>query len=465
MKKFTLMISASLLSCIGLNAQSIDGGNNHSIRLCNGVVHTWGFGAYGEIGNGFNTNSNIPVAISSMSNVLAVEAHHNHNLVLKSDSTVWGWGKNLAGQLGTGTTSSPGANTPTQAGSLTGIKKIGSGDDRSFAIKANGNVWVWGDNSQGKLGLGNGTNAYVPTQIPSLSGITDADGGASHSLFLKNDGTVWACGTAGTGALGNGVSIGTFSTPVQVLGPNGVGFLTNIIAIAAGYNFSYALRNDGTVWSWGSNLSGNLGNGNTTNTNVPIQVTVLTGSFIAIDAGANWGMALKSDGTIWGWGSNTDGQLGDGSFVSSLLAVQATGITTGSAISAGDGHALAVLNNGTTWAWGRGANGQLGNGATAKSTVPVLVNVCSITSITEYSDNKNVLIYPNPSTGLFKVNLNSNSHSSIEIINTLGQTVYSEFVVTENQTIDLQHLQNGLYTLKVIEDGKIISNNKVIIQK
>jgi alpha-tubulin suppressor-like RCC1 family protein len=182
-RKITLMITAYLFSSIGLNAQQIDGGNNHSIRLCNGVVHTWGNGAYGEIGNGGNTNSNIPVSISSMSNILAVEAHENHNLVLKSDSTVWGWGKNLAGQIGTGTVSTPGENTPMQAGSLTGIKKLGSGDDRSFAIKANGDVWAWGANSYAQLGLGNTTSTYVPTKIPSLSGSTDADGGYQHSLF------------------------------------------------------------------------------------------------------------------------------------------------------------------------------------------------------------------------------------------------------------------------------------------
>ncbi len=400
-----------------------------------------------------------------MSNVIAVEAHQNHNLVLKSDSTVWGWGSNQSGQLGTGIANSPGANTPTQAISLTGIKKLGSGDGRSFAIKANGDVWAWGANSQGELGLGNGTNTFVPTKIPSLSGITDADGGSAHSLFLKNDGTVWACGNGNNGTLGNGVSTGTFSTPVQVLGPNGVGFLTNIIAIATGYDFSYALRNDGTVWSWGTNASGQLGNGNTTNTNVPIQATVLTGSFIAIDAGADWGMALKIDGTIWGWGKNSDGQLGNGSFVSSLVAVQATGITTGSAIAAGYGHALAILNNGTTWAWGRGANGQLGNGATAKSTVPVQVNVCGATGVEEYSKNSTISVFPNPSTGLFNVKLNSNSDSSIEIINTLGQTVYSESVFTENQIINLQHLQSGLYSVKIYENGKFVSINKIIIQK
>lgn len=463
--KITLMISASLLSCTLLNAQIIDGGNNHSIRLCSGVVHTWGNGAYGEIGNGFNNNSNIPVSISSMSNVLAVEAHKNHNLVLKSDSTVWGWGNNMSGQLGTGTVNTPGINTPTQVVSLTSIKKLGSGDDHSFAIKANGDVWAWGGNSQGQLGLGNTTSTYVPTKITSLSGITDVDGGAFHTLFLKNDGTVWGCGNASGGVLGNGVSAGGFNTPVQVLGPNGVGFLTNIIAIAAGYNFSYALRNDGTVWSWGTNADGQLGNGNTTNTNVPIQATVLTGSFVAIDAGASFGIALKSDGTIWGWGSNTDGQLGNGSFVSTLIAVQATGITTGSAIAAGFGHSLAVLNNGTTWAWGRGANGQLGNGATLKSTVPVQVNVCGATGIEEYSKNSTISVFPNPSTGLFTLKLNTTDDSNIEIINMLGQTVYAEKVLGENPTINLQHLPNGMYSAKISKNGKALSTAKIIIQK
>jgi alpha-tubulin suppressor-like RCC1 family protein len=459
-KKFTLMTFASLLSCTAMNAQIVDAGLTHCIRLCSGVVT----GAYGEIGNGGNTNSSIPVSISSMSNILAVDANGRHNLVLKNDSTVWAWGQNLEGQLGTGTTNVPGINTPTQVPSLTGIKKLGSGEARSFAIKANGDIWAWGANSQAQLGLGNNTNTYVPTKITSLSGIIDADGGYQHSMFLKNDGTVWTCGNASGGPLGNGVSVGTFSTPVQVLGPGGVGFLTNVTFIAAGYNFSYALKNDGTVWVWGNNANGEFGNGTSnTNTNVPIQITALTGSFIAIDGGADWGIALKSDGTIWTWGRNNDGQLGNSSFVNSLIPVQVTGISTATAIAAGEGHAIAILANGTTWTWGKGANGQLGNGSTAKSNIPVQVNACSITSITEYSNNKNISIYPNPSNGTFT--LKCDALQSVTVMSMTGQKVFEKKTTEETQLIDLQFLQSGIYSVMIAGvDGKY-SVQKITIQK
>ena len=160
-------------------------------------------------------------------------------------------------------------------------------------------------------------------------------GGPYHSLTLKNDGTVWAWGRNDFGELGNGTTTSRY-TPVQVKG------LTNVVAIAAGYDHSLALRSDGTVWAWGLNGNGQLGDGTTTNRTTPVQVKGLT-NVVAIAAGVYHSLAIRSDGTVWTWGYNTYGQLGDGTTTNKTTPVQVKGLTNVVAIAAGVYHSLALI--------------------------------------------------------------------------------------------------------------------------
>ncbi|MDN3514170.1 MAG: carboxypeptidase regulatory-like domain-containing protein [Candidatus Brocadia sp.] len=206
----------------------------------------------------------------------------------------------------------------------------------------------------------------------TISGATSAAvipqvaGGGFHSLALKPEGTVWAWGWNDFGQLGNGTTSNS-AVPVQVSN------LSDVVLIARGRHYSMALKSDGTVRTWGRNEFGQLGNGTTTNSNVPVPVSNLSG-VIAIDGGGYHCLALKSDGTIWAWGRNDFGQLGNGTTVNSAVPVQVSNLSGVVAIAGGGLHSLAQKSDGTIWAWGRNDSGQLGNGTTVNSAVPVQVS-------------------------------------------------------------------------------------------
>jgi alpha-tubulin suppressor-like RCC1 family protein len=202
--------------------------------------------------------------------------------------------------------------------------------------------------------------------------------GSNHSLALKRDGTVWSWGNNINGRLGINNTIHQ-NVPTQVLGLNGIGFLTDVIDITAGVDHSMALKSDGTVWGWGSNNVGSLGDNTTTDRLTPIQVLSLT-NIIKIDAGWDYTLALKADGTVWSWGMGTSGELGDGSSTQSLVPIQVVGpggigyLQNVIDISANSTHSMALINNGTVYTWGDDTSGLLGTGvAPLDSFVPVKV--------------------------------------------------------------------------------------------
>ncbi len=183
------------------------------------------------------------------------------------------------------------------------------------------------------------------------------------SLALKSDGTVWAWGDNQYGELGNGSTTNS-NVPVQVTG------LTGVMAIA--FLSGYGIEGDGTVWAWGDNQYGELGNSSTANSSVPVQVSGLTG-VAAIAGGLYHSLALKADGTVLAWGYNVDGELGSGSNTSSSVPVPVNSLSGVTAIASGGDTSLALKNDGTVWSWGYNADGELGNGINTNSNVPVQV--------------------------------------------------------------------------------------------
>jgi alpha-tubulin suppressor-like RCC1 family protein len=321
------------------------------------------------------------LAPPTISSAQLIAGGYAHSLAVCSDSTVRAWGSNSWGQLGNGTTNS-GSNVPVQVSSLTGITDIAGGGGHSLALKNDGGVWAWGRNSYGQLGNGTNTDSNVPVQVSGLTGITAIAGAEPgyHSLALKNDGTVWDWGLNDNGQLGNGTNTNS-NVPVQV------NSLTGITAIAAGgdwiftggWSHSLALKNDGTIWAWGDNYFGQLGNGTNTDSNVPVQVSSLTG-ISAIAGGGLFSLALKNDGTVWAWGGGGVGELGNGTYTSSNVPVQVSFLTGIAAIDAGYIHSFALKNDGTVWAWAWNVYGQFGDGTTISTNAPVQVN--SLTGIT-----------------------------------------------------------------------------------
>lgn len=283
------------------------------------------------------------------------------------------WGNNASGQLGDSSTDNNRLR-PVQTLKLSGVKAITGGNSFSLALLLDGTVWVWGSNTRGQIGDGTTSQRWVPKQIGGLSDIVAISAGDSHSLALRSDGAVFAWGLNTSGQLGDGTVTSPRTTPVQVLGVGGSGFLRNIAAIAAGDDFSVAVRSDGRVLAWGGNGNGQLGNNNASSGSpVPVEVVGLSGEgllhdIVAVSSGDSHTLALVADGSVIAWGSNFDGQLGNNNAPTNspvpvrVRDVGGVGLLDDVlALSAGEFHSLALRSDGTVLAWGNNSDGQLGN--------------------------------------------------------------------------------------------------------
>jgi alpha-tubulin suppressor-like RCC1 family protein/chitodextrinase len=450
----------------GSSVLAIAAGKGFSaVLLSDGTVRTWGRDDCGQLGNDLSTsNSNVPVTPLGLdSSVLSIAVGETHMLARRSDGSVWGWGSNYAGELGgllpAGRQSVPrmvlglsnvaivaagsgrsaamrndgsviiwgnpaGAASGTAgadlgpAGSALGGSEPGyrstrvqlldvksaasiyAGGDQGAVIRANGRAYTFGHNASGQLGTGdrNPVVAPVRSSVPPTPDVYAF--GARHALALA-DGIIYAAGNNEFGQLGDGTNTSRLTPVALVL--TGPVTISPILDVAAGWNHSLLLRQDGTVWSWGNNASGQLGSSNQAHSNIPIQVKgpgnqgYLTG-VIAIAAGETHSMALKADGTVWSWGGNAFGQLGTGTTVSSLVPIQVARLPIGNAgappivaIAAGANHSLALTTTGTglpsasrarVYAWGKGSFGQIGNGSTgAKVLKPYFITANNIIGI------------------------------------------------------------------------------------
>jgi alpha-tubulin suppressor-like RCC1 family protein len=338
----------------------------------------FGFGSNqnGELGDGTTTPRYSPVPVIGLpGTVRQVAAGYFTSAALLSDGTVWAWGSNFTGVLGTGTSCDCLVSTPQRVPGLFAITQIALGATDAYALRSDGTVWAWGYNQYGQLGNGTTADSYTPQQVPGLTGITQVSAGIGYVLARRSDGTVWAWGDNSSGFLGDGTTARHYA-PEQVPG------LTGITQVTANYA-SFAVRSDGTLLSWGANPSGVLGNGTSGGFTVtPAPVPGLTGvTQVASDDGFTLALA-GSGGQVWAWGWNDCGQLGDGTTVGKLSPepLALTGVTQvaiGSASGAIGGvlFSAAVRSDGTLLTWGCNVYGQLGNGTSGQGSLtpaPVL---------------------------------------------------------------------------------------------
>ncbi|MBI3043893.1 MAG: Ig-like domain repeat protein, partial [Betaproteobacteria bacterium] len=343
---------------------------NHALAVkSDGTLLAWGYNSNGQLGDGTTTSRSKAVRVDGISGVIAAAASESASIAIVggatvAQNTVWAWG-----DLVNDGSVRP---VPAQVANLTGVTAVAAGRFHALALKSDGTVWAWGQNGNGRLGDGSTTNRAVPVQVGGLSGVVAIAAGEDSSYALMADGTVWAWGYNGYGQLGDN-TVTQRLLPVQVKDTAGTGFLTGVSAIAAGRLHAAALKTDGTVWVWGYNGYGQVGDGNTNDRSTPSQSAIA--GVMAISAGNDSTRALKSDGTVWAWGYNGYGQLGDGTATSRSWPVVVTGLGGIAAIAEGENFAFLMRADGAIYALGYNGNGALGNGTTNTSSNPLAVQV------------------------------------------------------------------------------------------
>ena len=344
-----------------------------------GQLWVWGSGNSGQLGLGNTTNYSSPKQVGTGITWAKLQntVGNQFSVAVKTDGTLWAWGKNTTGQLGLGNTTD--YSSPKQVGALTNWSVVACGSYNltvqgfTVAVKTDGTLWAWGSNLTGQLGIGNTTDFSSPKQVGALTNWSTISAGSRAVVVVKTDGTLWVFGQGSYyGALGLGNTT-NYSSPKQV------GALTNWSLVHMGRYIATAVKTDGTLWTWGKGTSGALGLGNTTNFSSPKQVGALTNWSVAkgsgpADSNVNFVIARKTDGTLWAWGTGTLGVLGLGNTTDYSSPKQVGALTNWSTKIAVGGatapRAAALKTDGALWTWGAGTYGQLGLGTTTNYSSP-----------------------------------------------------------------------------------------------
>jgi len=338
-----------------------------SLSKTTATLYTWGSNSSGQLGNGIASARSSPGTVAGGGTTwCAASAGNEHTAAVKTDGTLWTWGCNSFGRLGDGTAtnrSSPG----TVAGGGTTWCAASAGGFHTAAVKTDGTLWTWGANGYGRLGDGTATNRSSPVTVAG-GGTTwcAASAGGFHTAAVKTDGTLWTWGYNARGQLGDGTATNR-SSPGTVAGGG-----NSWCRVSVGRTHAVAIKTDGTLWTWGCNSHGQLGDGTTTNRSSPVTAAGGDTNWCFASAGNVYTAAVKTDGTLWTWGTNSGGQLGDGTTtLRSSPGTVAGGGTTWCIASAGDSHTAAIKTDGTLWTWGVNSQGRLGDGTTTSRLSPV----------------------------------------------------------------------------------------------
>ena len=281
---------------------------------------------------------------------------------------LWTWGLNGDGQLGDNTIISRSTPVTTSAGG-SNWKQVAGGNNHTAAIKTDGTLWTWGLNASGQLGVNNTNRGCTP--VTTSTGGTNwkqVACGRVHTAAVKTDGTLWTWGSNVGGQLGDNTAINR-STPVTTFAGG-----TNWKQVACGGYFTSAIKTDGTLWGWGESGNGQLGDNAFTNLGKSTPVTTFAGgtNWKQVACGFRHTAAIKTDGTLWGWGTNYYGELGDNTAVNRSIPITTfAGGTNWKQVNCGQYHTAAIKTDGTLWTWGFNTSGQLGNNTTTDRSTPV----------------------------------------------------------------------------------------------
>lgn len=430
-----VLLAAAFLTASGyLSAQCFEkiySGNQYFIAISqDGSLWGWGENGNRQLGIGSITDQDLPVLISS-AQWQYVAAGTTHTLAIKSDGTLWVWGSDSYEKLGNGTAGN--ASVPQQVGTASDWKEVVAGERGSLGLKTNGTLWGWGTNTNGFLG-NNAVGTYesnVPIQIGAAtdwSHIAGSDG--RHALATKNNGTLWAWGANNSGQVGNGSTTDQF-TPVQI------GTATDWQKIEAGSSLSFAIKTDNTLWGWGFS-----GAGLAMNATQPMQIGTDADwhslSFSKHDT-FQFALMTKTNGTLWAWGSDNYEQLGNGEAENYAALTQIGTSTDWMAATAGYRQGCAVKADGTFWTWG---DTQLVGNGTDAVDIPTQY-ACTALAVAD-NESISITLYPNPASTWLTL-------SGADIVTATAFDISGKKyqIVREGNVFDVSALSTGIYVLAV----------------
>ena len=467
MKKHTfyLVITLFLIICNSSFAQcftSISTRYNHNVGIKpDGSIYCWGWGNWGQLNNGTELDEYVPIPLTSVINWQSIKASHFSTFVIKNDGTLWGCGGNLYGTLGIGSTA-PNASVMTQVGTASNWKEIAPADSFTIALKTDNSLWGWGQNDGYQMG--NNTccsNQLTPIQIgTSTDWRTIATSNVESAFAIKNNGTLWCWGSNLAALLGDS-SVSTRNVPVQH-NPD-----TDWDKITLGIAQILALKTNNSLWAWGGGQYGETGHlpSSSFNSSAPFQIA---GSWKAVGAGLFFSMGIKTDGTLWAWGRNNTGQLGDGTTTNRHIPVQLGTATNWDSVECGYLHTIALRTDGSLWAWGSNDFGQMGNGTTTAIATPANIPIagCSLDTATFEAVVNTVQVSPNPVKNELTLRYQGNEQvDTIVLYDVLGKEVYRiqamgnlSFVSSFN----IGELRSGTYIVVLKNNDKNVVKTQVI---
>jgi alpha-tubulin suppressor-like RCC1 family protein len=338
-------------------------------------LYTWGRNNYGQIGNdtqSFVSSESNPVLIpNGISQWQQVSQGGSLVAAIRADKSLWLWGRNDYGQLGNDSTVNQSSPVQEITGSIN-WSYVSTNTDITGGVKNDGSLWMWGNNSYGSIGDISTTNRSSPVQIG-----TGVDWYKLNVGFyltagaVKSNGTLWLWGANGFGQIGNNTSANSYSSPVQETGA-----ASDWADISFGFGHAVGLKKNGTIWCWGANYAGQLGNGTIDDSSSPIQEITFS-TWLVSSAGLNHSAAIRSDNTLWIWGANYEGQLGLDMLDNRSVAVQVGTDVGWVFVSAGSANTAAIKNDGSLWMWGLNDNGYLGNNTIINFSSPIQVSTYS----------------------------------------------------------------------------------------
>lgn len=350
----------------------VDAGDAHTCAVSgDGTVWCWGLNGSGQLGDSTTGDRNQPTLVPGLTGVVQVSAGAAHTCAALDDGSAWCWGANNVGQLGDGTNGD--SPVPVPVTGLANVVDLAAGGEHTCALSGQ-TLWCWGLNDKGQLGDNTVIPRNQPVPVSASSGLSLAvsvTAGTKHSCAIKTDNTAWCWGDKGSGRLGDGTNTDRLE-PAAVSASSG---LTSVEVISAGDHHSCAIAVGGATWCWGSKGNGRLGDGTNTDRPTPFAVSTTSGLVVSVDiaAGLAHTCAVDSGGAAWCWGAGGDGRLGDGDTVEQVLPEPvdvSTGLSAALTITVGDLHSCALKTDHTIWCWGANGAGQLGDGTVAPHSSP-----------------------------------------------------------------------------------------------